>query len=216
MKWKLGLLLVLLFGLAVGIMITIRINVSPPPQTKTKRASDFRANSEPAGFRGIPWMIDLSKLSHMKQLPSDLENYKLYERIGEEKKIGQANVQYIQYWTFHDKFVKVDVSFDGQENWDIIKKITFERFGPARKSIELDRVYYSWDGKDVSVSLVFDTKLKYGGLHFMHNYILEVLEDRMKKLVEAYGTLEQIREKRKKLEEKMRKLGIPTDTLEDF
>jgi hypothetical protein len=212
MKRKLFLLLILLFGLAGGIIITIRTNVSSPPQTKTKRASDFRADSEPAGFRGIPWLVDLSKLSNMKPI-SKGKIFTIYECNDEVKKIGNANIEYIKYWTLHDKFVKVEIRFRGEENWDLIKKIVFERFGPGRKGIEEDRVYYSWSGVDVSVSLVFGTKLKYGDLDFMHSYILKAFGEKIEEIIEIRKKIEQLRKERKEL---LRKEGLPTDDLEDF
>jgi hypothetical protein len=213
MKWKLGLLLVLLFGLAVGIMITIRTNVSPPPQTKTKRASDFRANSEPAGFRGIPWMIDLSILSNMREIPSDLKGYRLYERIEEERiekrMIGEACAEKICYYTLHNKFVKVEILFNGQQNWDLIKKIVFERFGPGRKSIELSKENYFWIGKQVSMGLMFDPKLNQGHMDITHDYILEVMMGLVKEIDKHQKEIEQIKKK-------MKEQGLPTDELEDF
>lgn len=199
--------MVLLFGLVGGIItVTVRANQSSKKQDQIK--SDFRTDSEPAGFRGITWMMNLSTLSVMQRLPSDSKTFKLYERIGEKKKIGEANIQHIHYWTLHDKFAKVEILFNGQENWDLLKKIVFERFGPGRKSTDKEN-YYDWCGKRVTMILYFDAKFHKGGMEILHNYIIEVMKRAAEDLIKAKKEIEQIKKT-------MKEQGLPTDELEDF
>jgi hypothetical protein len=103
----------------------------------------------------------------------------------------------------------VEILFNGQQNWDLIKKIVFERFGPGRKSIELSKENYFWIGKQVSMGLMFDPKLNQGHMDITHDYILEVMMGLVKEIDKHQKEIEQIKKK-------MKEQGLPTDELEDF
>jgi hypothetical protein len=163
-RWKI-FLLILSFVLicVVGIIISPTQKLFKQDHQKIK--SDFKADSEPAGFRGTPWLINLSHLPNMEELtdhPDNRDPYKLYtntkEKNIEGRQIVGAYVEKIDYWSMHDKFVKVAISFRGKENWNILKKNIFERFGDGRiilREKATTKSSYLWMGKNVSMHLRF-------------------------------------------------------------
>jgi len=123
----------------------------------------FKPNSEPDGFSGIKWGTEFSEVkSDMVELRSISDPAKpdekitiYYTRRGDELRMGEAQLDRIEYVFWKGKFAEARITATGPGNSDHLKKFLFERYGT------LDRPFqgaYSWDGSVTQIALRYDDR----------------------------------------------------------
>lgn len=123
--------------------------------------------AEASGFRGLAWGAEFSTVKDTMRFKADDPRYggmKIYTRIGDELKIGGAELVSIEYSFWQDKLEGVKIYFKGHTNYEAVRDTTIEKFGPG------DRVNryledYNWYGEVTGVMLRYSDITKEGGLY---------------------------------------------------
>jgi hypothetical protein len=129
-----------------------------------KSTSGFKPNSEPDGFAGIKWGAEFSEVkSDMVELRSTNDpaepNVKIkiyYTKKGDDLKMGEAQLDKMEYVFWRGKFAEVRINTTGPENFDRLKKFLFEKYGTVNKF----QGAYSWEGSITRIALRYDEPTK--------------------------------------------------------
>ncbi len=113
------------------------------------------AFAETDGFRGITWETDISTLTDMKYVRTDLTGIKRYARKSDELKIGAAELEGIEYGFWQDKFCDVLIWFQGYANFSALKDATFEKLGDDGFKLQSE-ARYAWLGEVTLLQLEYD------------------------------------------------------------
>ena len=144
-----------------------------------------KPRSDPDGFRDIKWGTDISTLKDMEKVESDRSsNTDLvwYTRRGDLLAIGKAGLANIFYSFWMGNFEGVWIGFEGDENFETLKKELFERFGKVLESAELMKKvdsearrepatirhgeeFYAWWGKNTEMTLSYSRDRHKGTLN---------------------------------------------------
>ena len=142
-------------------------------------ARSSKPHSEPDGFRGIKWGTEISTLKDsekVKQDKSSDSDLVWYTRKGDTLAIGGAKLANIFYSFWMGNFESVWIDFEGEQNFDVLKKELFEQFGKPLKSEGIMRkidertgrdragTFYAWWGKNTEMWLSFSKDLHKGTL----------------------------------------------------
>ena len=130
-----------------------------------KSASPFKPNSEPDGFTGIKWSTEFSEVkSGMVESRSianptepDVKIKIYYTKKGDNLKMGEAQLDKMEYGFFRGKFTEVQIIATGPENFNHLKKFLFEKYGTVEKSTQ---GLYSWNGPVTRIALRYDESAK--------------------------------------------------------
>lgn len=120
-------------------------------------AMNFKPGSEPDGFRNIKWEQEISTFSDMEHVETRQDCMKagcgsieIYLRKDDVMKIGNANLDSIEYRFCGSKFYEASIELHGKENYEAIKSYLFATYG-------FDRTDYfssnTWTGNKASVHL---------------------------------------------------------------
>jgi hypothetical protein len=129
-----------------------------------KSTSGFKSNSEPDGFAGIKWGTEFSETkSEMVELRSISDpaepNVKIkiyYTKKGDDLKMGEAQIDKIEYVFWREKFAEVRINATGPGNFDRLKIFLFEKYGTVNKF----QGAYSWEGSITRIALRYDEPTK--------------------------------------------------------
>ncbi len=129
-----------------------------------KSTSGFKPNSEPDGFDGIKWGTPLSEvksdMAESRSISDPAEpNVKIkiyYTKRGDPLKLGDAQLDKIEYVFWRGKFAEARINATGPENFDRLKKFLFEKYGTVNKS----QGAYFWDGSVTQIFLKYDGSAK--------------------------------------------------------
>jgi len=129
-----------------------------------KSTSGFKPNSEPDGFAGIKWGTPFAEvkpdLVESKSISDPAEpNVKIkvyYTRKGDPLRLGEAQLDKIEYVFWRGKFAEARINATGPENFDRLKKFLFEKYGAVNKS----QGAYFWDGGVTQIFLKSDDPAK--------------------------------------------------------
>lgn len=120
-------------------------------------AKEFDPGLEPDGFRGIKWKQEISTLSDMKRVETRQVCVKrgcgpieIYLRKDDVMKIGDANLDRIEYRFCSGKFYGAFIMLSGKEDYEAIKKYLFTKYGPDKIN---SFSYYVWFGNKSRVEL---------------------------------------------------------------
>ena len=129
-----------------------------------KSASRFKPNSEPDGFAGIKWgtgfsevrseMVESRSFSNPTEPNVKIKIY--YTRKGDSLKMGEAQLDKIEYVFWKKKFAETRINATGPENFDHLKKFLFEKYGTITKF----QGAYSWEGSVTRIALRYDESAK--------------------------------------------------------
>jgi hypothetical protein len=129
-----------------------------------KSTSGFKPNSEPDGFAGIRWstpfsqvkpdMIELRSISDPAEPGVKIKIY--YTKKGDHLKMGEAQLDKIEYVFWRGKFAEIRITATGAENFNQLKKFLFEKYGTVNKS----QSAYFWDGSVTQIVLKYDEPVK--------------------------------------------------------
>jgi hypothetical protein len=133
-------------------------------------ARSSKPRSEPDGFRGIKWGTEISTLKDLEKVKQDKSSNSdlvWYTRKGDSLAIGGAKLENIFYSFWMGNFESVWVDFEGEENFEVLKKELFEQFGKPLKSEGMMRkidertdreragTFYAWWGKNTEMWLSY-------------------------------------------------------------
>ncbi len=130
-----------------------------------KSASRFKPNSEPDGFAGIKWSTEFPEVksdmmeSRSTSNPTD-PNVKVkiyYTKKGDNLKMGETQLDKMEYGFWKGKFAEVHITAAGPENFNQLKKFLFEKYGTVDKSTQ---GLYSWNGPVTRIALRYDEPTK--------------------------------------------------------
>jgi hypothetical protein len=129
-----------------------------------KSASGFKPNSEPDGFAGIKWGASFSEVkSDMVESGSitdpvepNVKTKVYFTKKGDPLKLGEAQLDKIEYVFWRGKFAEARINATGPENFDRLKTFLFEKYGTVNKS----QGAYFWDGTVTQIFLKFDESAK--------------------------------------------------------
>jgi hypothetical protein len=129
-----------------------------------KSTSGFKPNSEPDGFAGIKWGTEFSEaksdMVESRSISDPAEpNLKIkiyYTKKGDDLKMGEAQIDKIEYVFWREKFAEARINTTGLENFDRLKKILFEKYGTVNKF----QGAYSWEGSITRIALRYDEPTK--------------------------------------------------------
>jgi hypothetical protein len=129
-----------------------------------KSTSGFKSNSEPDGFAGIKWGTEFSETkSDMVELGSTSDpaetNVKIkifYTKKGDDLKMGETQLDKMEYVFWRGKFAEVRINATGPENFDRLKKFLFEKYGTVNKFQGAS----SWEGSITRIALRYDEPTK--------------------------------------------------------
>jgi len=130
-----------------------------------KSTSPFKPNSEPDGFAGIKWSTEFSEVksdmmeSRHTSNPTepDVKIKIYYTKKGDNLKMGEAQLDKMEYGFWKGKFAEVHITAAGPENFKQLKKFLFEKYGTVDKSTQ---GLYSWNGPVSRVALRYDEPTK--------------------------------------------------------
>ena len=134
-----------------------------------KSTSGFKPNSEPDGFAGIKWGTEFSEVkSEMVESRSitnptepDVKIKIYYTKKGDNLKMGEAQLDKIEYGFFRGKFAEVQITAAGPENFNQLKKFLFEKYGTLDKPVQ---GLYPWNGSVTRIALRYDEPTKTSSL----------------------------------------------------
>jgi len=130
-----------------------------------KSTSPFKPNSEPDGFAGIKWGTEFSEVkSDMVESRSianptepDVKIKIYYTKKRDHFKMGEAQLDKLEYGFFRGKFAEVQITATGPENFNHLKNFLFEKYGTVDKS---SQGLYSWNGPVTRIALRYDDPAK--------------------------------------------------------
>ncbi|HMK53008.1 MAG TPA: hypothetical protein VK551_10930 [Thermodesulfobacteriota bacterium] len=150
-------------------------------------------SSDPDGFRGIKWGTEISALNDMEKVEEGQSSNKdlvWYARREDTLAIGAARFKNVFYSFWMGKFESVWIDFEGDENFEAVRKELIERFGkvrepegPVRKMERGARAessamkpvegFYAWWGRNTDVVLSYSKDRHKGTLTFYSTMISE-------------------------------------------
>lgn len=142
---------------------------------------------ELVGFRDIKWGTEISALTGMAKVEEEISSgsaFVWYTRKGDTFAIGKARLKTLFYGFWMGNFGSVWIDFEGDDNFETLKKELFDRFGNVRESA---KDFYAWEGKDTEMSL------SYSRDH--HNGVLSI---ESRKISEERRAYDKQREKEKR------------------
>jgi hypothetical protein len=126
----------------------------------------FAFQNEPDGFRGLKWgdaptedMIFLHQVVENRYFNNG--NYYYKGLLVEKLHIGSAKINHISYIfnLYSNQFYKVNLFFNGEPNFEILKMICEGKYGEPTHE---DKYFLRWVGDKAGVSLYFNPKKKEG------------------------------------------------------
>jgi len=134
-----------------------------------KSTSGFKPDSEPDGFAGIKWGTEFSEVkSNMVESrnvinPTEPDvKIKIYYTLrGDNLKMGEAQLDKIEYGFWKGKFAEVQITATGPESFNYLKKVLFEKYGTVDKPIQ---GLYPWNGSVTRMALRYDEPTKTSSL----------------------------------------------------
>ncbi len=171
-----------------------------------------KSHPDPEGFRDIKWGTEISKLKDMEPVEQDKSSggdIIWYKRQGDILAIGEAKLENIFYSFWMGDFESVWIDFEGEKNFEVLKKELFERYGkvdePGGDKEEMGKRerqeppqrgrpggFYAWWGKNTEIWLSY-SKDRHKGILTMNS--TKINEER-KAYEKAKGKEERLKERR--------------------
>lgn len=122
--------------------------------------SAYAGSGEADGFSGLKWGTGFSEVKDEMTYVYTSAAYggiRFYTRKNDELKVGSAQVECIKYGFWHDKFVSVDVSVLGHNDFNGLKDTIFQKFGEGHELKQV-REFYTWTGKRTNMVLEYGNR----------------------------------------------------------
>lgn len=131
--------------------------------------------NEPNGFRGIKWGTDISTLKDLKHIRDDHEgSVKYYKKEGEELKIGEAELESIEYGFWRGKLATVTVHTEGVFNYDKLITACKTKFGEPEQPDKKEATFV-WRGKVTKMALGHDDSFNGSLIFFATRYFDQIM-----------------------------------------
>jgi len=116
-------------------------------------------DNEPDGFRGIKWGTPLDNFAPAhRNLVSGEGKIDIYTIPNDELRINDSNdelwLQDIWYVFYDKKLARICLLTTGKANFDKMKRICFNKFGPGIQP-KLDEEIYYWYGDTTLLNLIY-------------------------------------------------------------
>jgi hypothetical protein len=95
------------------------------------------------------------------------EGDKFYSKKNDKLKIGEADLEYVVYVFYENKFYGVDILCKGINNYNKIKETLIKTYGKRYIKGNITEKYV-WLGDNVSIVLTYDDVSKEGSLVYMY------------------------------------------------
>ena len=137
---------------------------------------EFKPGSEPDGFRGNKWGMDISILKDMKYFGTNPScgEIKEYTKKNDNLRFVGAKLKRIEYGFWGGKFYSVGGNTNGSVNWSRLKDAIFEKFGRGSQPNECIE-YYNWFGSITKILLGYD-KVSEEGFFYMFSTEISIQE----------------------------------------
>jgi len=145
-----------------SIILTVVVAIFGCTQKST---SGFKTNSEPDGFAGIKWdtessevksdMVESRNVSEPTTPDVKLKIY--YTKKGDNLRMGEAQLDKIEYGFWKGKFAEAQITATGLDNFNQLKKFLFEKYGTMERPVQ--GVYF-WNGGVTRIALRYDEATK--------------------------------------------------------
>ncbi len=140
---------------------------------------DFKAGSEPDGFRGIKWGTELPqtvKENGSSQKP--VHGYMVYRKPHDDTKIGTVTPDKVSLVFKNDRFIAVSILSHGRDNWFEVRKVLKNDYGEGVPNKDTDTEDYYWFGKKTFVGAEFhksteEIKIGIGSLEYYQDLNIE-------------------------------------------
>ncbi|NIM59409.1 MAG: hypothetical protein GTO16_10765 [Candidatus Aminicenantes bacterium] len=131
-----------------------------------------------AMINGIKWGTNIKDLPDMALVGAFGGGKRIYTRKGENKKIGDADIEVVMYGFYKDRLEDMQIHFRSSANFEKLKEILYRVYGSGRQPIRSLETYH-WYGNQTSIFLAYNKFLGKGaiGYTFMPIYKQE-REDR--------------------------------------
>jgi hypothetical protein len=157
----------------------------PTPVVTAMDKKDDSANKkgipEPwSGFRGIAWGASVVDVKDIR-VGGIEKGERTYSREGEEMQIGVAKLNSVSYGFYDGQFWKVNITFDGFENYGALAEAVKERYGKGNAESTTKpalRMWNRWDTRygncvpEVTMELFFDCERERGWLIIIYKPML--------------------------------------------
>jgi hypothetical protein len=164
-----------------------RDNVVEAPTDRQPKENDFKSptfKNEPTGFRQITWGTDISNCPDMVFIDEAWDNYRVYGRIRDEKKIGPVRLLNIAYWFYKNKLTAVEIHL--KEDYNIAQLLTLleGKYGKETATEKGHRPLsgaYIWRGDKVEITYSVNLDDETGSLFYAFTPLFNLaMEDRLK------------------------------------
>jgi hypothetical protein len=160
-------------------------------------AQPSKSRPGPDGFRDIKWGTEISTLKDMEKIEQDKSSGSdlvWYTRKGDPLAMGKAKLENIFYSFWMGDFEGVWIDFEGEENFEALKKELIGRFGNVhesegstkkgsekagreRSTAEDAGAFYAWWGKNAEMWLSYSKDRHKGTLTINSTKIREERRD---------------------------------------
>lgn len=172
-KIKFMLLIALLVGFGSIVMLHL-------PQAYAY--DDFKAGSEPDGFRGIKWGTELPQtVKERGSSQKPVHGYMVYHKPHDDTKIGTVTPDKVFLIFKNDRFVAVEILSHGRENWYEVSRVLINDYGDGVSKRDSDAEEYYWYGKKTFIGAEFNKstdKIKIGIMSAEHYQNLNIEEEK--------------------------------------
>ncbi|MDL2298708.1 hypothetical protein LJC40_06140 [Synergistaceae bacterium OttesenSCG-928-D05] len=136
----------------------------------------------PTGFGGLKWGDSHKKLgSECVLVDKELDYGTVYSRRDEKLEVDGVQLQGITYSFYHDKFLNVAFEFAGKKDFNKLKVIALEKYGPGHMKKTGNMESYRWDDEHVFIILDFIPQTSEGQLLITYVPILEEVVQEIEK-----------------------------------
>ena len=104
-------------------------------------------------------MVESRSISNPAEPDVKIKIY--YTKKGDNLRMGEAQLDKIEYGFWKGKFAEVQITAIGPENFNHLKKFLFEKYGTVDKPVQ---GAYSWDGSVTQIALRYDEPTKTSSL----------------------------------------------------
>ncbi|MBI4681352.1 MAG: hypothetical protein HY753_09185 [Nitrospirae bacterium] len=130
--------------------------------------ASYAFQNEPVDFRGIKWGSKAEEYQDLEivKYRQNTNDYKVYERKNDKRKIGDVKIGFIEYKFYKNRFYEAIVDYDWDDRDALEKTLTAiygkgksEYIGDSRSAERAGKACdnYNWLGKNVDIKIIKET-----------------------------------------------------------
>ena len=122
---------------------------------------DFKAGSEPDGFRGIKWGTELpQEVKERGASQKAVHGYMVYHKPHDDTKIGTVTPDKVSLIFKNDRFIAVEMLSHGKDNWTEVCKVLKRGYGEGISKEDANTEEYYWFGNKTFIGTEFNRSTK--------------------------------------------------------